>query len=319
MSGPSHGSPVRPALWKAKSYVARPRRPATSAAVPASSSGYGVALGDDARRQAVGGEHDADAGRVREAIERLRGGRGQRVDEARLVVPGVDEGDGGRGIAQAGQRGVDRAAVAGGVGRALRRERDRDEALHAVRGHLLDDRPDPRRDVAHPGVDGDRPAAPGELRLHRRALQLDDPREGRAAADRPVASQQLLEQVGRRRAAAADVGVVGLHLVEPVGAAVGHEQDGVDGHAGILPGSVRVDQVHQAGQRVRVGAGKDAVPEVEDVARTAAGRVEDRSRVAGRPPRTGRGAGRGRGSPARRGPGRRRASPRPARSASRGR
>src|SRR5665811_569115 len=41
MSGPSHGSPVRPALWNANSCLARPSRPATSAAVAASSCGYG--------------------------------------------------------------------------------------------------------------------------------------------------------------------------------------------------------------------------------------------------------------------------------------
>ncbi len=84
--------------------------------------------------------------------------------------------------------------------------------------------------MAHGRVHRDRPAAGRELRLDRRALLLDDPRQRRAAADRAVAVQQLLEQVGRRRAAAPDVRVVGLDLVEAVGAAVGHEEDGVGGH-----------------------------------------------------------------------------------------
>jgi len=65
---------------------------------------------------------------------------------------------------------------------------------------------------------------------HSRPLLLADPAGRRSPADRHVPPLELLEQVRGRGRAAPDVRVVRLDLVEPIGRAIGHEQDGVAGH-----------------------------------------------------------------------------------------
>ena len=253
--------------------------------------------------------------------ERLGGRPGQRLDEARLVVPRVDEDD--RRARRRPARPAPRRPRAGSRRRSTsaagrgRSPTNRSTPSAAIR---LDDR---RRSAARCGASRRRPRTgrprAGELRLERRPAALDDPRERRAAADRPVAPQQLLEQVRRRRVAAPDVGVVGLDLVEPVGAPVGHEQDGVGGHAGLLRRGRGRGRGPRGGARASGSVpGRTPCPRLKTWPGRPPACVEDPARRVRRRPRTGRAGAPGRGCPGRRG--RRRApSPRPGRSASRGR
>src|SRR5581483_3104404 len=152
--------------------------------------------------------------------------RGERVDEARLGMPRADDLEPRR--ARSERRGglFDHRAVRPHVEcRVLRRERDGRRSADTVLGHARDGVADERGDVLHPRVHAGRASAARELGLERRALPLDDARERRAAADRPVAGGELPEERRRRRGAAADVRVVRLDLVEPRRRSVRHEQD----------------------------------------------------------------------------------------------
>ena len=83
----------------------------------------------------------------------------------------------------------------------------------------------------------------------------------------PVARDEILEVLGRDRPAAADVGVVGRHVLEPVRRPVRH-QDDRRAHAGHA-GGLLVHERAQPAEHVGIGVGHDAVAEVEDVARPA--------------------------------------------------
>ena len=76
--------------------------------------------------------------------------------------------------------------------------------------------------MAHAGEDGD-----PELGLERGAGRLGDLVERVRVLDPEpaVARDEVLEVLGLDRPAAADVGVVGRHVLEPVRRPVGHQDD----------------------------------------------------------------------------------------------
>ena len=90
MSGPIHGSGVRPALCQAMRHRATPARAATASAVSRNWSGYGSPVVEDAGREAVGGEERLDHG-VGRGAARADDAVGQQVDEPGLEVPALDD------------------------------------------------------------------------------------------------------------------------------------------------------------------------------------------------------------------------------------
>ena len=117
-----------------------------------------VTLGHHAGGQRMGGEHVADARRVGEAAVRLKGGLRQRLDEARLVMPGrhvVNEWGGAARRGDVRDGVVHGPPVARGVRGGLRRQGDGHEPGHPIGHHALDDVADARGDVAHAGIDRD--------------------------------------------------------------------------------------------------------------------------------------------------------------------
>ena len=119
MSGPSHGSPVGDSLWyendQSVDAGARRRR---ARAVSSSCSSYGSPSLEDARRQAVRGEDDVRVGAA-DAV-------GEELDEARLVVPALDEPRARRGPRAPSSSCC---AVAGDrEPRVVRREHEADDA-----------------------------------------------------------------------------------------------------------------------------------------------------------------------------------------------
>ena len=175
-----------------------------------------VAEREDPLRQRVGGEDD-----VRAALD--EGGAadaaGEQVDEAGLFVPALDEPQ----LGAAGDRTLELVAVAldrhDGV---VRREHEPDEHVGAARERRLGRLDDPRRPVLHARQDGD-----AELDLERRARGLGDRVQRRAVLDPepPVALDEIGEVLRRDRPPAADVGVVGGNVGEPLGRAVRHQDD----------------------------------------------------------------------------------------------
>ena len=160
--------------------------------------------------------------------------------------------------------------------RVVRRQHQPDrpgDALVGQRGHgVLDERrcvllAEHHGEAAGPaGLEGvgQRPA----LRLGALGQRRDPP-------DGFVAPDQVGQLLGARRSAPPDVGVVGLDVGRRPGGAVGH-----DHHpgAGLTPAPsassaevAPVDQLHDAAQHGRVGVGRDAVAQVEDVAAAMAG------------------------------------------------
>ena len=125
----------------------------------------------------------------------------------------------------------------------------------------------------------------------------------------PVALDEIGEMLGRDRPAAADVGVVGGDVGEPLRRAVRHQDDGGARSYGDRRHRELADERGEPREHVRVGLRQDAVAEVEDVARPAAARARGRRGRRARRAPTGRAARPGRGCPARRAPRRRRAQP----------
>jgi hypothetical protein len=102
----------------------------------------------------------------------------------------------------------------------VRREDEPRQPLGAARERALDGLRDPRLPVAHPREDGQ-----PELALERRARLIRDrvQRRGLVDPEPPVALDEVLEQLRADRPPAADVGVVGGDVGEPLGAPVGHQ------------------------------------------------------------------------------------------------
>ena len=107
MSGPSHGSPVGDSLWNENDQSSSPARSATRRDGLEQLVLVRVALVEDARGEAVRGEDDVRVGAA-DAV-------GEELDEARLVVPALDE-------AELGAAGERRPRAAGGSRRSRARE-----------------------------------------------------------------------------------------------------------------------------------------------------------------------------------------------------
>ena len=145
---------------------------------------------------------------------------GDQLDEAELASPALDEAKlrpFGDGLLQLGAVAPDREA------RVVRCEHEPDELVGPVRERSLDRLGDPRPPVAHARVDRQ-----AELGLERGAGRLGDLVEGVRLLDPEpsVALDEALEQLWLDRSPAADVGVVGRDVLEPVGRAVRHQDDG---------------------------------------------------------------------------------------------
>ncbi len=144
---------------------------------------------------------------------------GEQVDEARLVVPALDE----RQLGAAAERRLELLAVAldrqGGI---VRREDEADDHSRVRRERRFRGIRDPRRPVLHPGEDRH-----AELRLERGARLLGDRVQRRRVLDPEpaVALDEVGEVLRRDRPPAADVRVVRGHVGEPLRGAVGHQDD----------------------------------------------------------------------------------------------
>ena len=144
----------------------------------------------------------------------------QEVDEARFVVPAVDESE----LRLARKRGFELVPVA--ADRQVGVVRGEDESDNRVGASCQCASPcigDPGRPVLHPGEDGDIP----ELALERRARLFGDRIQGRAILDPepPVTLDEILEQLRTNRPPAADVAVVLRHVGESLRRAVSHQDD----------------------------------------------------------------------------------------------
>ena len=176
-----------------------------------------VALVEDPCGQGVRGEHDVSLGAADSRCEEL--------DEPFVVVPALDEDE----LGAPGEHLLELRAVAGDrEPRVVRREDQPDDSAGACGQGLLGSVGDPRRPVFHPGEDGE-----PKLLLEGRASLFGDRVERRAALDvqPPVALDEVVEELGPDRLAAADVRVVGGHVREPLRAPVGHQDDGDVAHA----------------------------------------------------------------------------------------
>ena len=172
----------------------------------------GVAGVEDPRRQRVRREDDVRAGAAHAV--------GEQLDEARLVVPALDEAQ----LRAAVERTLELLAVARDRERGVvRREHEAAICSAPEETRRLGSIRDARRPVLHPREDGQ-----PELGLERSARLLGDRVERRRVLDAepPVALDEVGEVLGRDRAAASDVGVVGGDVRQPLGRAVGHEDDG---------------------------------------------------------------------------------------------
>ncbi len=150
---------------------------------------------------------------------------GEEVDERRLGGPALDRDD-----VDAVRRGRGACAfevLADRSRRVVGGHHHGDDPLDAQPGEVLDRRLDLRVGVLETDRHGVRVGRQGIERslegvaLRRRALG-----EWRHASDRFVATDELGQLLGGRRAAAADVGVVRLDLVRRAWGAVRHQQYG---------------------------------------------------------------------------------------------
>ena len=106
----------------------------------------------------------------------------------------------------------------------MRREHVTDDCLHAGAQRRLGRVGDARRPVLHAGVDGD----VAKLAFERGARFFCDRVQRRAVLDpkAPVALDQVVEQLGSNRPAAANVGVVRRDVGKPLRRAVCHQHNG---------------------------------------------------------------------------------------------
>ncbi len=171
-----------------------------------------IALVEDARRQGVRREHDVRIGAAHTRCE--------EVDERLAGVPALDEAQ----LGTAGERGLELLAVAGDrQARVVRREDEADDDVRAGCRRCVGRVRDARSPVLHSGEHRQ-----AELALERRARLLGD-RVQRVVlldAEPAVTRDEVVEVLGRDRAAAADVRVVRRHVGKPFGRAVRHEDDG---------------------------------------------------------------------------------------------
>ena len=106
----------------------------------------------------------------------------------------------------------------------MRREHEPDDlSVAAPASAPLDRLGDARSPVAHPGEDGQ-----AELGLERGARRLGDlvQRVRLLDPEPPVPRDEIVEVLRADRPAAADVGVVGRHVLQAVRRAVRHQDDG---------------------------------------------------------------------------------------------
>ena len=181
---------------------------------------------------------------------------GEKRDEAGIVVPALDEDELRVAL---GQRLLELRAVAGDrAARVVRREHETDDRRRTGRERRLGRRRDPRLPVLHAGEDGH-----AELPLECGARLLRDRVERIRVLDAEpaVALDEILEQLGADRPAAADVRVVRRHVLQPVGAAVRHQH-----HRDAAHGECSWTSVVEPRERVGVRLRQHAVAEVEDVA-----------------------------------------------------
>ncbi len=170
----------------------------------------GIALVENPRRQAVRREDDVPV----EAAHPL----GEHVEVRLVRSPALDEAQ----LGPARERRLQALPVA--VDRQLRvvrRQHEADDRLRAAGQRLLDRVRDPRLPVLHPHEHGH-----AELGFQRRPLALGDLVERRAPSDPAVALGQLLDGGVRHGPPLADVLEVGPDVLDPLRAAVGHEDDG---------------------------------------------------------------------------------------------
>ncbi len=145
----------------------------------------------------------------------------EQLHEAGIVVPALHEDELGAPV----ERFLEPApVVADREARVVRGEHEADQSRRTLGECLLDSIGDPRLPVLHPGVDGEL-----ERLLERRACLLRDRIQRRAVvasdAEPPVALDEVLEQLGPDRVAAADVGVVGGDVFQALRRPVGHQDD----------------------------------------------------------------------------------------------
>ena len=226
MSGPSHGSGVRPALCQAMAqllHCGSPTSAATASAVDRSSSGIGIAGVDDALRQRVSREQHLGVLRHRGELQAQV--VGDELYVCGLGGPALDAGDRDAVRIGSGLRPVE--ILADGEGRVVRCQHQSHDVPEALGGDGVDRRLDLRLGVlqaeAHDVLAG---RGGVERRLQRGALGLCAGGQRAGSAECVVAGGELGERFGRGWASAPDVGVVGLDLVTCAGSAVRHEEHG---------------------------------------------------------------------------------------------
>ena len=186
MSGPSHGSPVVLALWKANDQRSSPARAATSARRLEQLLAVGVAGGQDPLRQRVRGEDHPGVGAAHAV--------GHDLHERRVVVPALDQDELGL---PPGERRLEPLAVA-------RRPTCASSAVRARRRSASSRRPrapvpPPRRSAAASASSRRRPAR--RARARARPAAPRSPRRA-ASARRSAGSARRARRRPRRRPAA---------------------------------------------------------------------------------------------------------------------
>ena len=171
----------------------------------------GIALGEDPRGQRVRREDDV-AVRAPDPV-------GEEGDEAGVVVPALDELE----PRTAGEAPLELVAVAGDRElRVVRREHQADDRVGAACDRPVGRLLDVRRPVLHAGEDREpEPLGQAGARLLGDRVQ----RVRLLDAEPAVAVDEVVEQLGCDRPAAADIGVVGRDVRQPVRRPVRHQND----------------------------------------------------------------------------------------------
>ncbi len=171
----------------------------------------GIPPVEDPRGQRVRGEDDMGLGAADAVCEQL--------DETRLLVPALDEAQ----LPATAERPLELLAIAGDRERGVvRSEHEPDDLLGSGLESRICGVRDSRRPVLHSGED-----RKPELVLEGGARLLGDRVERRGVLDSqpPIALDEIGEILGRDWPAAADVGVVGGYVRQPLRRAVRHQHD----------------------------------------------------------------------------------------------
>ena len=238
MSGPSHGSPVCDSLWKENDQSPTTRRSATSAEVSSSSSRYGspasrMRAGSEWAVKTTCGSSSPATVRTRRASAATKPGSApQRRTKRVSARPATASSK------SASYFAIDIVEKCGARTSPTSRSASPASASStavAMRGSQW------RMPVQH---------RQPELRPERGARRLGDgvERRGRVGVvdpERAVAVDEVVEQLPPDRPAAADVGVVGRDVREPVGRAVRHQDHRRRAHAATV---MRRALAHERGE-----------------------------------------------------------------------